>query len=285
MKICIADGHSEGARGASGYIDEYDCAHAYTVELRKYLEAAGYEVVAVLDGPASSGAELAEKVNVANSCGADLFVDIHFNAGGGTGTECYYHAGNDEGRALAERMSANVASALGLRDRGAKTANFYVLRNTRMTAVLLETCFVDSAQDAEAWHATSWDALCNAVVSAIRGEATEVRPDAEPADKPAAQPEPAKPSATQGFGGPYRCQVDGLRIRTEPRLGDKFIVRRKDGSESSYSKGETVNLDDRYYIADGYVWGTYIGNSGNRRYIAVGKATGKPEPDDYLVKI
>lgn len=276
MKICIADGHSEGARGAVGYIDEYECAHAYTVELRKYLEAAGYEVVAVLDGPASSGAELAEKVNVANSCGADLFIDIHFNAGGGTGTECYYYAGNEEGKALAERMSANVASALGLRDRGAKTANFYVLRNTRMTAVLLETCFVDKSQDAGAWHTASWDALCNAVVSAVKGEATEVRPGTEPAGKPVAQPEPAKPVATQGFGGIYKVMKD-MNIRTGASLDGKIV--------GTYHKGSTVNLDDTYVIADGYVWGTYIGNSGNRRYIAVGKATGKPEPDDYLVKI
>lgn len=276
MKICIADGHSEGARGAAGYIDEYDCAHAYTAELVKYLEAAGYEVVAVLNGPASSGAELAEKVNVANSCGADLFVDIHFNAGGGTGTECYYHAGNDKGRALAERMSANVAAAMGIRDRGAKTAGFYVLRNTKMTAVLLETCFVDNPQDAAAWHATSWDALCNAIVSAIKGDTVEVKPDAKPAGKPAAQPEPVKPAVTHGFGGTYRVTRD-MNIRTKASLDGKVV--------DTYHKGGTVNLDDTYVIADGYVWGTYIGNSGNRRYIAVGRATGKPEPDDFLIKI
>ena len=51
-----------------------------------------------------------------------------------------------------------------------------------------------------------------------------------------------------------------------------------------YSSGETVTLDNWYKIADGYVWGRYTGYSGATRYIAVGKATGKPEADDYLVK-
>ena len=52
-----------------------------------------------------------------------------------------------------------------------------------------------------------------------------------------------------------------------------------------YSSGETVTLDNWYKIADGYVWGRYTGHSGATRYIAVGKATGKPEADDYLVKV
>ena len=52
-----------------------------------------------------------------------------------------------------------------------------------------------------------------------------------------------------------------------------------------YSSGETVTLDNWYKIADGYVWGRYTGYSGATRYIAVGKATGKPEADDYLVKV
>ena len=46
-----------------------------------------------------------------------------------------------------------------------------------------------------------------------------------------------------------------------------------------------MTLDNWYKIADGYVWGRYTGYSGATRYIAVGKATGKPETDDYLVKV
>lgn len=41
-----------------------------------------------------------------------------------------------------------------------------------MPAVLLETCFVDTKDDADAWHATSWDALTEAVVNAFEGVST-----------------------------------------------------------------------------------------------------------------
>lgn len=79
-----------------------------------------------------------------------------------------------------------------------------------------------------------------------------------------------------GFGGAYRCTVAALNVRTAPSLSA--------GTVASYSKGQTVNLDDWYCIADGYVWGRYTGASGNKRYVAVGKPTGGYDPGDYLVR-
>ena len=79
-----------------------------------------------------------------------------------------------------------------------------------------------------------------------------------------------------GFGGTYTCQVDNLNVRTEPSTSAGVVAQ--------YHRGETVNLQDWYVIADGYVWGRYVGGSGNTRYVAVGKPTGGPAADDYLVK-
>lgn len=79
-----------------------------------------------------------------------------------------------------------------------------------------------------------------------------------------------------GFGGRYRCTVPYLRVRTAPALSG--------GEVAHYSEGQGVTLDDWYVVADGYVWGRYTGASGRVRYIAVGRATGKAEPDDYLVR-
>lgn len=79
------------------------------------------------------------------------------------------------------------------------------------------------------------------------------------------------------FAGRYRCTVDYLRVRRSPSLSGTEVAH--------YSKGETVALEGYYWVSGGFVWGTYIGGSGNRNYIAVGKATGKAEPDDYLVRV
>lgn len=100
---------------------------------------------------------------------------------------------------------------------------------------------------------------------------------AAPSPSPS-QPSTSTPSGTtSNFGGTYRCTVNGLRIRTAPGLNSDVV--------GQYNKGETVNLDDWYTIKDGWVWGRYTAYSGNVRYVAVGKATGKPEANDYLIKV
>lgn len=93
---------------------------------------------------------------------------------------------------------------------------------------------------------------------------------------------PSKPASSGGssnnFGGTYKCTVNKLYVRDQPSKKGKIIT--------SYSKGQTVTLDNWYKSAEGYIWGRYTGaQSGKLRYVAVGKATGKPEPDDYLIKI
>lgn len=98
-------------------------------------------------------------------------------------------------------------------------------------------------------------------------------------------PTPSAPStsgsssgSTSNFGGTYRCNVSTLNVRSYPGLSGSVVT--------SYKRGQTVVLDNWYTIKDGYVWGRYTGgSSGKLRYVAVGKATGKPEPNDYLIKI
>lgn len=85
-------------------------------------------------------------------------------------------------------------------------------------------------------------------------------------------------SSGSGFsGGLYRCNVDKLNVRDRPTTAGAVVA--------SYSRGETVTIDNWYTVADGYVWGRYTARSGKVRYIAVGPHTGKAEADDYLTKV
>lgn len=170
MHIAIAGGHSANARGASGLIDEYDCDRAFVAQLIPAFESQGWYVTDCSNDADSVNGELAEECRIANGSGADLFIAVHFNAGGGTGTEVWHYPGSSA-ESYAESVSAELASALGLRNRGAKaTTGLYVLNRTTMPAILVEVCFVDTEQDADAWHATSWDALCGAVVRGLGGD-------------------------------------------------------------------------------------------------------------------
>ena len=114
---------------------------------------------------------LNQRIKDAAALGATVFVDIHFNTGGGTGAEVYYpnksynEGIHQDGQNLANKILSEL-SALGLTNRGAKikdgttgetdsngnkddyfTTN-YLSKQYGMTGVIVEHAFLDSASDA-----------------------------------------------------------------------------------------------------------------------------------------
>lgn len=170
MRIAIAGGHSAIARGASGYLDEYECDRAFVAQLIDAFDAQGWYVTDCSNEESDVSAELREECRIANTSGADLFIAVHFNSGGGTGTEVWHYP-YSSAETYAQDVSRELASALGLPNRGAKsTTGLYVLNHTEMPAILIEVCFVDTEADAAAWHATPWDDLVSAVVRGLGGD-------------------------------------------------------------------------------------------------------------------
>lgn len=172
MRICIDMGHTPTSPGASGYLDELSCDRETGKRVIAELKARGHAVYDVT-APDSYAypAEVNYRVAKANGySNIDLFVSIHLNAtAGATGTEVWHYSGDSYGQSVAARISSKVAAALGLANRGAKgtTDRYAVIRETNMTAVLIELCFVDTKRDADAWHACPWDRLIKAICDGI----------------------------------------------------------------------------------------------------------------------
>ncbi len=145
MKIFLNPGHGGNDSGAIGHgLIERDVALLIARRVEHYLLAVGYETLLFqFDG-------LQTICDKANSWGADLFVSIHCNAANGSakGAETYYFTDSRAGRKLANHIQRQLINSLPLVDRGIKTANFVVLTNTIMPAVLVETAFIDNAHDA-----------------------------------------------------------------------------------------------------------------------------------------
>lgn len=104
-----------------------------------------------------------------NSQDRDLDCQIHMNAHQETieprGSECWYVSDGTE--ELAARVSAGIAGAARLPDRGAKqTDDLYFLNKTDQKAILIEVVFVDSKADAEAYR-DRFPSICVALASAI----------------------------------------------------------------------------------------------------------------------
>lgn len=178
MKICVDMGHTKASPGARKYIDELTEDRKIGAALIAELKKRGHTVIDTT--PADSvayPAEVNQRVAKANASGASLFVSVHLNAGGGTGTECMYYQGDKSGATIAGRISENVANVLGLRNRGAKarTNEVGVIANTVMTAVLVEVCFVDSQTDKAAYQKVTAAALAVAIANGIEGKAASVK--------------------------------------------------------------------------------------------------------------
>jgi len=117
--------------------------------LRNYK---GVRTVRLDDPSGKRDVPLRERTNKANNANADILISCHHNANTGkwgnwTGTETYHYPGSTKGQQLAQKIHPHVVKAYGLRDRGVKSANFHMLRESRMPAILIEGGFMDSTID------------------------------------------------------------------------------------------------------------------------------------------
>jgi len=95
--------------------------------------------------------ELKERAAIANKLNADYFISIHINAGGGTGFETFIYNDTTDAKTIAYQnvIHQEIMKAIGnVRDRGKKRANYAVLRETHMPAILTENLFIDNPNDA-----------------------------------------------------------------------------------------------------------------------------------------
>lgn len=125
----------------------------------RYLEKAaeGYEVTLLRtdDPTGKTFIDIPDRVAKANRWGADLYLDIHHNAGiggkEGGGVEAYCYPGSAKGRKFRDGIYAAVIAAGGLkgnRSQPLKEKAFDSLYLTDMPAVLVEYGFMDSKTDA-----------------------------------------------------------------------------------------------------------------------------------------
>ncbi|HEX6683430.1 MAG TPA: N-acetylmuramoyl-L-alanine amidase [Candidatus Limnocylindrales bacterium] len=152
-KIYIDPGHGGTDVGAVGNgLREKDVTLDLALRLNHIL-VIGYGFQTRLSRSSDVTRSLGSRTSDANTWGANIYVSIHINAGGGTGFESYRYPSAGSGtirlhNLLHTRVIAAMRTVAAVTDRGQKTANFHVLRETAMSAVLTENLFIDRAADA-----------------------------------------------------------------------------------------------------------------------------------------
>ena len=123
-------------------------------KLENLLANYNVRVVRVDDTTGKKDVNLTTRTTIANSANADVYVSIHHNAGinggSGGGTVVYYYSTKTERLAQASSLYNNIVALTGLvGNRSSKVSKYayYVLKNTKMPAFLIENGFMDSKTD------------------------------------------------------------------------------------------------------------------------------------------
>lgn len=153
-KVVVLDpGHGGSDPGAvSADLREKDLTLKIAKRVRDTLQKY-YQVTVKMTRTKDEGLSLKERTDYANRLKADYFCSIHINAGGGTGYEDYIYNKLSDSSSTGKKRSAvhnevkKVLSKYGITNRGKKKANYHVLRETSMSAMLSENLFIDTAQD------------------------------------------------------------------------------------------------------------------------------------------
>lgn len=94
---------------------------------------------------------LSERSALERSSGANCLLSIHRNAfkpNMAKGVETFHYPSSSNGKRLATAIQSNIINAgLATINRGVKTANFHMLRETKSPSVLVEVGFIDSDED------------------------------------------------------------------------------------------------------------------------------------------
>ena len=133
-------------------VKEKDITLDVALRVKGQLEAAGFKVIMTRTGDVYP--TLKERVEMANSSSADLYVSIHVNAMDNKdeidGAQVYYHKDSEFGKKLAKYVYESIIEHTSLTRRGIQDgSSLYVLKNTKMPAILTEGGFITNEKDRE----------------------------------------------------------------------------------------------------------------------------------------
>lgn len=162
MKLYLDPGHGGKDPGSSGNgIVERNITLDIALHIRSILNN-NYENVQIkMSRTDDQTKTLQQRTNEANSWGADFYLSIHCNSfnGSARGYEDYIHSSLPSSTKTAKYQDiihAEITKVNNLQNRGKKKANYHVLRESVMPALLTENGFIDQVDDAKLMKDPSW---------------------------------------------------------------------------------------------------------------------------------
>ena len=165
MKILLIAGHGAGDSGACGNgYQEANLTREVATLLADKLK--GMCDVQVADTSRNWFEYL--KSHSFNFMDYDYVLEIHFNSGGGTGTEIFVTT-SEQGVGVESAIVRHISEEVGYYNRGVKRTNYSVISKVKaqdVSAALLEVAFIDNERDM-AIYTNSKDKIVTAIAAGI----------------------------------------------------------------------------------------------------------------------
>lgn len=142
-------GRDRGAKAKVPFCEEKRLCLQTARLVKKYLDQLGYRVI--MTRSTDAFLPLARRVEIAHQAHCEAFVSIHFNASrnpSAQGVEIFFHDSKEDrsrsrsSKRLAELILPRIQRRTSAISRGVKKGNFYVIRETKVPAILVEGGFI-----------------------------------------------------------------------------------------------------------------------------------------------
>jgi N-acetylmuramoyl-L-alanine amidase len=139
--------NGDDEKGPSG-LREKDVNLYISKKLAELLEKSGAKTMLTRDSDAET--PLPKRLEAVNNIRPNFFISIHQNgffSPGVSGTEVYYYRGDSDGEKMSRLVLDSIVKSLGTVNRGSKTADFYILRESKVSAIVVECMYITNPSE------------------------------------------------------------------------------------------------------------------------------------------
>lgn len=168
-KIIIDPGHGGRDKGSVNKdVIEKDVNLSIALSLEKMLRRIGANVI--LTRNEDIDISLEERVKFINAQRPEFCISIHQNSfmmPGINGVEAYCYDKDNEAIKLGKFLCSNISDTIGVKNRGVRTGDYYILRESRVSTLILECMYLTGNIDISKYSSRNYLLIAGCIFDSI----------------------------------------------------------------------------------------------------------------------
>lgn len=168
-KIIIDPGHGGNDKGnVLAGLEEKNINLCIGLKLESMLKDKGTSVILTRNDDKSI--PLSDRVEIINRERPELYISIHqniFASPGVNGVECYCYQLDEEALKLGGIISRNISEKIGVKNRGTRTGDYFLLRECKVSGVMVECMYLSGNQDNGKYNEDNYNNIAAAIYESI----------------------------------------------------------------------------------------------------------------------